>query len=192
MPPQAFYLIPVPSGPPDRPDQGLPGSGIGGPGGPGEPGGGPPPWGIEVPVDPSYGRPEWPCRPDNSLPWGGRPDNSLPPAPAHPWLPGWLAHYLNGPHPSHPWVPPWFNQGPVDPGWGIPVGPGIGVKHPLLWLLPWLIKPAAPQSVIQPAPPGDAPDPAKTYTKVLVAVAPGVFKWGWVAIEPPPVPPTAA
>jgi len=71
---------------------------------------------------------------------------------------------------------------PVDPDWGI--GVGGGVKHPLLWLLPWLISPATMQSAVPEPPEGEKPDPDAAYLKVLVAVGPGKFQWAWVAQEP--------
>ena len=186
MPPQAFYLVPVLSG--GRPDQGLPGGGAGGgerpdqglpPFNPNYPDQGLPPW--ERPADPDYDRPGGPHR------WwgGGRPDrpNQDLPGGGHPWWGGRPDRPDQGlPHPPHyptpgPVFPPIY---PVDPGWGIPIGP----RHPLLWLLPWLIKPATAQQSVPPPPETPKPDPDKTYLKVLVAVGPGMFKWAWLEQTP--------
>jgi hypothetical protein len=161
MPPQAFYLVPVPSD--GRPDQGLP------------PG---------FPDRPNQDLPWGPARPDQGLPWGpGRPDQGLPPAPVRPdqglpWGPG---------RPNND-LPPWYNYGPVDPGWGVP--PPGRPSHPLLWLLPWLIKPATAQQGVPPPPTTPKPDPDGNFVPVLVAVGPGNFRWAWLQQVPEPPTPT--
>jgi len=176
MPPQAYYLVPVPDG--SRPDQGLP------PGPPNYPSNALPGWGGG-PVDPGYGRPEG----GGGHPWWGgqrpdRPSNELPGGGGHPWWGGGRPDRPNNE------LPPPFGEGPVDPGWGVG---HPGPRHPLLWLLPWLISPATGQQSVSPPPEGDKPDPVKTYTKALVAIGPGNFKWAWVEQvvggQPLPTPP---
>jgi len=140
---------------------------------------------VPVSEDSSFPKPQPPGYPSY-------PSNELPGSPVDP---GWGGGWGGGNYPSHglPRPPHYPTHGPVfppiypvDPGWG--VGEGGGVKHPLLWLLPWLIKPATTTQSIPPPPSGDKPDPDGDYVRILVAVGPGAFKWGWIAQEPTAAP----
>jgi hypothetical protein len=88
--------------------------------GPGEPARPPvdPGYGVEAPVYPDQGLPGAPVYPDQGLPGGGYPGR-----PSHP--------IARPPHPGG--KPPGIPILPVDPDWGIPVGPPSfpGDWHPV-------------------------------------------------------------
>ena len=104
----------------------------------------------------------------------GAPDNSLPvppPYPANPWVPP----------PPHPWLPGHLpSLPPVD------LPPGIGVNHPLFWLIPLLLRPATSAATLPPpsAHP-EKPDPTQPGEWVMVALGAGVFRWAWIQTQPP-------
>jgi hypothetical protein len=70
------------------------------------------------------GTPEHPWVPPDVGIGGGPIIPEYPGRPGHPWVPPWWGAWQ--PQPGHPLPRPPLPGYPVDPGWGIPEGPGIG------------------------------------------------------------------
>jgi hypothetical protein len=147
-----------------------------------------PGYGVEGPVDPGYGVPgDGPVDPGYGWPGGGRP--------THPIAPGG-----GGGRPSHPIAkPPGFPILPVDPSWGVPVGPpsfpgdwipvdpGYGLPPILGWRpvdpgfgVP--VAPGTPTQPIQPVPPGTPTQPIAPVPPPGTPTHP--IAGHWVPVDP--------
>jgi hypothetical protein len=121
---------------------------------------GPPEWGIDIPVDPGYGRPVFPPHISNRPPWApARPDQGLPGGPV-------IDNTLPIPTPPvDPDAPPGTIWPPLEPpeGPGKPPGGGGGIMpgYILVWVpghgYRWVKVGGKPEGPEKPSGPGGKP-----------------------------------